>query len=265
MNAILALLLLAQAVPGEAEADAAVATLKAALVDADENARIAALRKALETPHEKSIKAVAEALSGDIERVRIEIAAALGDVDHPASADALAAAVLKNYRRPDVLKALLAALAELQWQRPCPVLEKLVGQAADNDIREALPDIIDALGALGSTSSLPALFELLHKIEGPRRSGWSNEKRLQDRALAALASITGTDLRRGPDFEEWWRQIGSSMKSSASRVFWLPKTHERVAVGAQERAPADGLLVSSRIAEPKDRKPAKKKKKKDPK
>jgi hypothetical protein len=259
------LLLLAQAVPADADADRAVAAWRAACAGAMEDARIAALKTALETPHEKVLRAVAEVFTADTEKVRLAAAPAFGEVDHPAAVDALVAALLANYRRPEVLKVLLDALAELGWQRACPALEKLVAQVAAEDVREVLPEVLELLGKLGAVSSIGPLCDLLRKIEGPKKSGWSNERRLHDRALSALAAITGMPFRKGADCEDWWRSNAAALKPTALRVYWLPKTHERVAVAPHEKAPADAVLVWSRLTEPSDAQSKKdrKKRKKD--
>ncbi len=264
MTTLICTLLLAQGVPTDKEAEAAVAAWRAAVKGAVEEARIAALRAALETPHEKVIKAVAEVFTADTEKVRLEAAALLAEVDHPASADALVAALQHNFRRPEVLKVLVASFADLEWQRACPALEGFLARTSQDGVLEALPELIELLGRLGSVSSIGPLASFVDRIQGAKKSDLGGERRLEERALVALASITGQRFRRGSEYEEWWRTNGTALKQTAHRYFWLPKTHERVYVGPFDKPPSDALLVSFRITEPavgpsrKDRKKLKK-------
>ena len=64
-----------------------------------------------------------------LEDVRIGVAGALAEVDHPASVEVLSHALAANERRPAVVEALAAALAELGWQSACPALESMVKRA----------------------------------------------------------------------------------------------------------------------------------------
>lgn len=260
---LLAALLMVQGAPTEADADAAIKALKAACTGADATGRIAAFEKALETEHEKVIKAVAEVFKSDIENVRVAAAVALAGVDHPASADALVAALQGNLGRSAVVKAVTEALGTLGWQRSCPALEALVDKVGDEDVRAVLPEVANALGQLGSVTSIGPLTGMLKKMQGRGKSPWPNEGQLIQRAEAALRAITGVDQRRGEDYEDWWRVNGPALKTQASRVYWIKKTQERVDVIPSDKAPADALLVFTRISEPADpRAQAKKKKKK---
>src|SRR6185295_3786364 len=89
MMRILLLALLAQSVPTEAQVESAWRKLKEDCAKTEIPARVAGVKDALQTHHERIIKAMEELLKGDSDPVRLAIAETLVTVDHPASADVL--------------------------------------------------------------------------------------------------------------------------------------------------------------------------------
>jgi hypothetical protein len=211
-------------------------------------AKIAALQEALKTEHEKVIRVVAEMMVTEADPVRIAAAGALSAVDHPAAAEALAAAVMPNLRREDVFPAIFKAIGELGWQSAAGKLNELVPKVADADIRAALPAAVAALGQLGSATSVEPLIELLEKLEnGGRRNPWPNEGALRRSAEEALRSITGMDFRKVTEWSPWWRSNQEILRNKMIRIYWIKKTQDRVEVAPAEKAPADSILVASRL------------------
>jgi HEAT repeat protein len=151
---LIAAFLVQDPVPTDKDAEAAVRRLKEECAKATIDGKIAAIQEAAKTEHEKVLKAIGDMMLSEADPVRIAAAAALGGADHPASADALAAAVLPNLRREEVLPAILKAIAELGWQTPAGRLNDLVSKVGDADVRAVLPTVIDTLGKLGSPSSI---------------------------------------------------------------------------------------------------------------
>lgn len=249
MLTLLLVALLAQdPVPTDKDGEAAVRKLKEECAKGTIEGRIAAIQEAVKTEHEKVLKAIGEMLTTDADPVRVAAANALGNADHPASADALAAAVLPNLRREEVLPAILKALAELGWQTPAGRLNDLLSKVGEADIRAALPNIIDTLGKLGSPSSVDPLIDLLMKLEnGGRRNPWPNEGPMRREAEQALRSITGMDFRRAVDWGPWWTANQEILRQKMTRVFWVKKTQDRVDVAPTEKTPADAVLVASRL------------------
>jgi len=249
MWTLLLVALLAQdPVPTEKDGDAAVRKLKDECAKATIEGKIAAIQEAVKTEHERVLKAIGEMLLNEADPVRVAAATALGNADHPASADALAAAVLPNLRREEVLPAILKAIAELGWQSPAGRLNDLLSKVGDADVRAALPNVIDALGKLGSPSSIDPLIDLLLKLEnGGRKNPWPNEGPMRREAESALRAITGMDLRRVADWNAWWTANQEVLRQKMSRTYWVKKSQDRVDLGATEKAPADAVLVASRL------------------
>jgi hypothetical protein len=237
-----------QAVPDEAAAEAALKRLKTDSSGVALEKRAEAFIAALQVPHEKVIKTVGDALVTEPDAVRIPLARALAEVDHPAAVKALADAVGPNVRRLEVARELLKSLGELGWQSACAPLHELVRQVASADVREVLPDVLDVLGRLGNPASIDVIADLLEKLEGPRRAPWPNEKLLLRHGEEALQRITGKKLNRVEEWKAWWRQSQEIMKGRATRTFWSTRTHERSDLAPGEKTPPDAVLVAVRIA-----------------
>jgi HEAT repeat protein len=249
MLALLLVALLAQdPVPTDKDGEAAVRKLKEECAKATIDGKIAAIQEAARTEHDKVLKAIGEMLLNEADPVRIAAATALGGADHPASADALAAAVLPNLRREEVLPAILKAIAELGWQTPAGRLNDLLNKVADADVRTVLPAVCETLGKLGSPSSMDPLMDLLMKLEnGGRRNPWPNEGPMRREAESALRAITGMDLRRVSDWQPWWSANQEVLRQKMTRSFWVKKTQDRVDIAPTEKAPADAVLAASHL------------------
>ena len=249
MIELLLVALLAQdPVPTDKDGEAAIRKLKEECAKTTIDGKIAALQEAVKTEHERVLKAIGEMLLSEADPVRVAAAAALGGADHPASADALAAAVLPNLRREEVLPAILKAIAELGWQTPAGRLNDLLSKVGDADVRAVLPAVIETLGRLGSPSSIDPLMDLLAKLEnGGRRNPWPNEGPMRREAESALRAITGMDFRRVVDWQPWWSTNQEILRQKMTRTFWVKKTQDRVDVAPTEKAPADAVLVASHL------------------
>src|SRR5689334_5068501 len=123
----LLLVALAQMVPTEAQVETAWQKLKQECAKTEIPARVAAVKEALQTHHEKIINAMQELLNGDSDSVRMAIAETLVTVDHPASADVLTAGMAPNLKKPDVYKAILRSIGELGYQTSVRRLNELIG------------------------------------------------------------------------------------------------------------------------------------------
>lgn len=256
---LLAALLLAQdpaattELPTDKDAEAAVKTYRDASKDAsNDDARLEAVRAALEVRHEKTIKAVQDLLTTGSDKLRVGVALALGDTDHPASVDVLKAAIGPNSKKPLALAAIAKALGTLGWESAAGPLNDLVKKAGDEEIREALPDVIDALGAIGSVTSIDPLIDLIRKFEGPRRNPWPNEGELRSSAQAALRAITGGTGGKANEWDDYWKTNKNDLLAAAQKTWWNRKTGERVTQGVADKAPADSLVVSVRLTDPPD-------------
>ena len=267
LTLLLAALLVQGGVPTEAEGDAAARKLREDCAKLPIEGKIVALQEAAKIEHESVIKAIGEMLVKEADPVRIAAARALGEVDHPVSAEVLMAALAPNVKRDNVFKALLNAIAELGWQTPVPTLNGLLSKVADADTRDILPEVISTLGRLASISSIEPLIDLLLKLEnGGRRNPWPNEGPMRRNGEDALRMITGVAEKGVAEWEAWWRANKDGIAAKATRIYWIRKTQDRVDVTPGEKAPADSVLVASRIhTPPAGTAQAPKKKKKSPK
>jgi len=249
---MISLLLLAaflQQLPTDAEADATLKTLKDELAQRGIEGRVAALKEALKTAHEKVIKAIADPLSKDADSVRIPAAHALSEVDHPASVQVLLEAIPANLNRPEVMNAISAALGTLGWEMAAGPLNELVKKVGETEVRAILPGVVRALGEIGSLSSVEVLAEFLVRVQGPRRNPWPNEGPIVSASENALRTITGADFRRGTDWEEWWKTRQGDLAGKLKRTYWSRKSHERTTIAPGEKAPEDSLLVVARLTD----------------
>lgn len=258
----LLLALAIQDLPTDKDADEAVRKFKEAVADAGEDGQIQALRDALQVKHERVVRALAPFLSSGSEKGRIALALALGDVDLPASAEVLVAGLSPNTKTPSVLAAAASSLGKLGWESSTPALHDLVRKVADPEIRKAIPDILAALGQIGSAGSVDPLVDLLTKVTGQKKNPWPNTDEIAKAARDALRAITGGDASKRLEFEDWWRANKAALVSNARKTWWSRRTHERIDVGPGERAPADAVFVRARLVEPPPETDAKKKRKK---
>ena len=248
MTLLLLVLLAQEAVPTDKDGEAAARKLKEECGKATIDGKIAAIQEAARTEHEKVLKAIGEMMVTEADPVRIAAAAALGGADHPASADALVAAVLPNLRREEVLPAILKAIGELGWQSAAVRLNDLLTKVGDENVRAVLPAVADTLGKLGAPSSIDPLIDLLLKLEnGGRKNPWPNEGQLRREAESALRTITGMDIRRAVEWQPWWTSNQEILRQKMMRTYWVKKTQDRVDIAPTEKAPAESLLVASRL------------------
>ena len=212
--------------------------------------RAAAVQEALKIEHEKVIRAMGDILTREPNPLRVAAAKALSDVDHPATIDVLVKAMPANQGRAEVMPEILKALGALGWQSACPPLHEYVKKVGDADVRAFLPEVIEALGRMGSVTSVDPLVDLLRKMEGGRRNPWINEGQLLRATEQALQAILGQNLRRSLDWDNYWRQNGDFLKAGMTRTYWMKKSQGRIDVAAQEKTPADAVLVAARLFPP---------------
>ncbi len=113
MTAVLALSpvegLMQEAAPTDKEGEAAAHKLREDAAKGSIDAKIAALQEAIKVEHEAVIKVIGQMMLTEADPVRIAGAVALGQADHPASAETLIAAIGPNLRREDVMAAICSS------------------------------------------------------------------------------------------------------------------------------------------------------------
>lgn len=247
MMKILLLALLAQNVPTETQVDAAWRKLKEDCAKTEVPARVAAVKEALQTHHEKILKAMEELLTGDSDPVRMAIAETLVTVDHPATGDLLTAGLQPNLKKQEIYKTLLKSIGELGYQTSVTKLNELLSRYGDADVQPVMPEIVATIGALRSLSSVDPLINLLTKIEVRTARSPANEEAVKREVEVALNILLGEDFTKAADWKQWWTAYKSDLQGMVLRTYWIRKNHQRVQIKPTERAPADGVLVWSRL------------------
>ena len=244
---LVVLAFLAQTVPTDQQVDVAWRKLKEECVKTEVPARVAAVKDALQTHHEKIIKAMEELMLGDSDPVRLAIADTLLTVDHPATADLVNASLQPNVKKPDVYKALLKVIGDLGWQTSVSKLNDLLGRYGDGEVQSMMPEIIAAVGQLRSLTSVDPLLDLFSKLEAGTKKPAPNEVDCIREIEIALRGILGEEFKKAADWKQWWTAYKEDLKGMVLKTYWIKKTHQRVQLKPGEKAPADGVLVWSRL------------------
>ena len=247
MIRILLLAALAQSVPSEAQVETAWRKLKEECVKTEVPARVAAVKDALQTHHERIIKAMEELLKGDSDPVRLAIAETLVTVDHPASADVLFTSLASNYKKTDVAKAILKSLGELGYESQVSRLNGLLDRYGDGEVQPIMCEIVGTVAAIRNLSSVDPLLNLLSKIEKPTGKAASNEEAVRREVEVALNIILGEDFTKVADWKQWWTAYKPDLQAMVLKTYWVRKTQARVQVKPGEKAPADSILVWTRL------------------
>lgn len=248
------------------EADEAVAAFKKDLGSASGliSAQIAALTKIAEVRHAKVIHAVAGQLGNPSDDVAGAAALALGKLDHPSSAQALATALPLAEQRPVVATAILRALGQLKYELAAPAINKLIDKSGDDEVIEFMDDLFLAAAMIGSASSVDALIGFRHKTEHTgRRGGIRGGRRgardqdlvkLRPACDASLKAITGLDGGNANDWEQAWKVARPDLTAAAKATWLNSQTWERVEVTAGQKPQGEKgtefLLVGVRLVDP---------------
>ncbi|MBI3722839.1 HEAT repeat domain-containing protein [bacterium] len=179
----------------DAEADAALATFKKEYATKDEGLRAKAVQTLGGTQHKKIVDALAGVLQKDsTETVRTFAARALGGQWSPTAVDVLGRALKPGDPQAEKLnQAVLAALASTDSDAAVPHLTSFL-KASKTD-PSCSSSALSALGAIGSPKAIDDIIEVL---------GETKNKVIVPAAQAALASITGQQLKTADEYKTWW-------------------------------------------------------------
>jgi hypothetical protein len=214
--------------------------------------KLAAIHDLGELTDDEAISVLAGKLGNDVEAVRIAAAKAIANHRKPASVRALANALPANQSSPEVLKAFIAALQDLDLCSSIPVLMALA-EINKNALGE---DALRALGKLGCTESVGALVSFLQRAEIEEKKpdifegtddAPESENKMKNKALAALApqlrellgTLTGKTFANS---REWAAAIGSGrmpLKRTAVYFCTLKETSFEVPSGKSKKCPYD--------------------------
>jgi len=188
-----------------------------------------------------------ELLNGDSDPVRLAIAETIVTVDHPASADLLAAGMQPNVKKPEVYKTILRSIGELGYQTSVAKLNELIGRYGDGEVQLVMPEIVSAVAALRSLTSVDPLLTLLTRLEARSGKAADNEEAVRREVEVALNVILGEEFKKVADWKQWWTAYKEDLKGMVLRTYWIKKTQQRVQLKPGEKVPPDSVLVWSRL------------------
>jgi HEAT repeat protein len=215
-----------------------------------------------------AIAALAPLLTSDTDKVRIAAAKALSDMDHPKSREALAAALVPNESSRGVFEAIVKALRVQDWESGAEPLNALLGKYREKALLDLLGIVIDALGGLGSQTSIDPLLRLLEHIESEGRAARTGKVQTPgDAKLAALEApikkalqaITGGNEPSSKKWKEWWGANRERLAASAVIVYrcrgtgrhWEQKAGEIPLCPGHEKPERDAQVVATHLHPPK--------------
>lgn len=221
----------------------------------EESDRIRAIqelaRTAIDLKEDKAIDPITAFCFKDTEAVRIAAIEALAGIDHPKSVDALARALHRHKKVKRVLKKIIQGLRQLRWEAGAEPLHDLLKEYQDPEILPIVPDVLAALGEIGSPTSIQPILDILSAAElngsgsynpqaGAQTPGLGSMgglaqalrnpriEKLRDPALKALAAITGRPPSgSATEWQQWLRKDGRTWESRLWEVHWCPDTWER--------------------------------------
>jgi HEAT repeat protein len=261
-----ALALLLQGDPGEDKeaCHKALEAFHAAFRSPGEAERVIAVNTLAKHKCALSVGALAPLLESENPALRIAAAHALGGMDHPKAVESIVAALPTNESTKDVLEALIRALEKLDWESGAEPLNALLVKYHDKGLVDEMKSIVQALGSIGSASSVEPLLHLLEHAEMEAQGGRVGKvrstanpklKALEGPVRAALQSITGGSEPNYRKWKEWWQANRERLTESAILVYrckltgkrWEQKAGEAMACPNHEKPEKDGQLVKARI------------------
>jgi HEAT repeat protein len=229
-----------------------------------EGARIAAIEALAKHKCANSIAALAPLLAGDSDKIRIAAAKALGSIDHPKALEALNAALPASEAVRDFFDAIVKALQTIDWEAGAEPLNALLGKYHEKGMTDELRPVIQALGSLGSATSVDPLLQLLEHAENEGKSGRVGKLRstansklvaLEAPIKAALQAITGGTEPNYVKWKEWWHENRERLLESAVMVYrckttgkrWEQKAGQAEVCPNHDKPEKDGQVVKTRL------------------
>lgn len=211
-------------------------------------AKVKAIEDLAQVQHEKITAKLATLLSADEKQLRVAGAKGLGDrtddKEKKKAGAALGAAVKPNEKMPDVLAAILEAIAKLKDESAMPEVHKLL----ESEVTEVAQGAVTTAGAVKSKTSFDPLIKRLKEADevlkprdqtpgaggkggfgggfGGRLTGGAGgsgtltpkEKRdlaktMQTAIKKVLSDLAGTNCEDGKDWENWWKEHQNTWKA----------------------------------------------------
>jgi hypothetical protein len=183
-------------------------------------------------------------------------------MDRAEAVEVLGAALPSWESSKNTMDAIIKALKMLDWESGAAPLNALLAKYHEKGLVDDLPLVIQALGSLGSSSSVDPLLKLLEHAETQSQSGGRMRsttnpklKALAGPIRAALQAITGGNEPSYKKWHEWWQENRDRLIASATVVFqcrltgkhWEQKSGEPMACPNHDKPEKDGQLVKTRL------------------
>jgi len=269
MVILVSLILLSQTESGESkevkeECRKAVDAFHASMKSTTEAARGSAI-EALAGHHcVAAIGALAPYLQDAEETIRIATIRALGTMDHAEAVEVLGAALPAWESSKNTMEAIIKALQTLDWEAGAEPLHGLLSKYHEKGMLDEIRPVVQALGSLGSSSSVDPLLRLLEHAENESQGGRAGRSRstanpklkaLEGPIRAALQAITGGNESSYRKWRSWWQENRDRLFASATLVFrcrmtgkhWEQKSGETMACPNHDKPEKDGQLVKTRL------------------
>jgi HEAT repeat protein len=231
-------------------AEAAIKEQSKNLTNPDASQRISAINALAQHKSDKVIAVIARYLTSDEDKVRIAAAQALGTIDHFNSAKALCDAVNPNIKNQQVIRAIVAAMVQVDWEICAETLNTLCKRVQEPNITPVMEAVCDALGKLGSPTSVDPLITVVDSAELEGSGGFTpggGQKfgknqfggnpaiaRLRDPAIKAIEAITTKRFNSATEAKTFWKKNSATWTAAAIIVFWCEQKWQRWEKGPQD-------------------------------
>jgi HEAT repeat protein len=212
----------------EREVDKAISEFRKTYTKKDVD-RIDGMKTLVALKHEKVIQELSRFLSSDTDLVRIAAIEALSELNHPKSADALAAGTGPNKKNKLVLAAILKAVEKLRWDTLTSATHFVIEDPFNSDYQDVAFEHVQRLKKVRSLASVDAFITMLKKAEEALRTGsvvGEGVQQMKDEALAALKILTSQSFTKHKEWEDWWKQAKTQAAADCIVEHWCERTWE---------------------------------------
>jgi len=190
--------------------------------------RADAMKKLSGMKHEKVVQEVAKFATTDTDIVREVAIGVLAELNHPKSAEALAAAFKVNLTNKKILEALLKAMEKMQWD----VL--ILGSTAlvDDFVKDATTEkstmiwtLMQTMKKVRAIVALEPMIKLLKKTEEMAKANPAEGNvKFKEENILVLKGLSGQNFTTHKDWESWYKQASAQLQQNAIIVHWCEKS-----------------------------------------
>lgn len=213
----------------EREIDKALAEFRKTYAGKDFE-RADAMKKLAGMKHEKVVQEIAKFVATDSDIVREVAIGILADLNHPKSAEALAAGFKVNLANKKIVETLLKAMEKMKWD----VL--ILGSAAliDDFVKDATTEkstmiwtLMQSMKKVRALVAIEPMIRLLKKTEDmAKQNPAEGNVKFKDENIAVLKGLSGQNFATHKDWETWSKQALAQLQQNAIIVHWCEKSWE---------------------------------------